>query len=327
MFKHFAAAFAAGLMVSIASGQAHAAYPTAAIRLIVGQSPGSSVDAVAVAVARILSEKMSQSLGQSVVVENRPGANGVTATAYVAKVKPDGYTLLFSGCSPMVFNPGLYKQLLYDPVKDFTYVAAVSENPFVLVASNTSGLKSFADLEKAAKANPGKLTFASAGVGNSTHLAIELVANRAGLKLLHIPFNGSGPAFNAVLSGHVDLMSSVVGPALPQLMAGAATPLLIIGGDSIPELPGVPTAKQVGLDLPPLPTWTAVAGPAGMEPSVEKRLEKAVQEALRDPSVQKQFNAQHLSAMNVPGPEMAARVEKEMNLWTKLIPEFGIKPE
>jgi tripartite-type tricarboxylate transporter receptor subunit TctC len=264
----FAAALVACLAVTMIPAAALAAYPSATIRLIVGQSPGSGVDAG----ARILAEKMAQLLGQSVVVDNRPGANGVTATAYVAQARPDGYTLLYSGCSPMVFNPGLYKKLPYDPVRDFTYVAAVSENPFVLVASKASGLKSFADLEKAAKAKPGTLTFASAGIGNSTHLATELVANRAGLTLLHIPFNGSGPALSAVISGHVDVMSSVVGPALPQIMAGAVTPLLIVGGDPIPELPGVPSAKQVGLDLPPLPTWSAVAGPAGLDPAVQQRL-------------------------------------------------------
>jgi tripartite-type tricarboxylate transporter receptor subunit TctC len=323
MFRNFAMAFVACLSVLLGTAPACAAYPDTTIRLIVGQSPGSSVDAV----ARILGEKLSQLLGQSVVVENRPGANGVTATTYVAQARPDGYTLLFSGCSPMVFNPGLYKKLPYDPVKDFTYVAAVSENPFVLVASKSSGLKSFADLEKVAKANPDKLTFASAGIGNSTHLALQLVANQAGLRLLHIPFNGSGPALVSVISGQVDLMASVLGPALPQLMSGAATPLLIIGGDPIPELAMVPSAKQVGLNLPALPTWTAVVGPAGMEPAIEKRLEKAIEEALQDPSVQKQFKAQYLSAMNVRGAEMAIRVKDEMALWKKLIHEFGIKPE
>ncbi|WP_233839235.1 Bug family tripartite tricarboxylate transporter substrate binding protein [Paraburkholderia sp. ZP32-5] len=323
MFKRFAVGLAAGLSIAIVPAQADSAYPTAPIRLIVGQSAGSSVDAV----ARIMSERMSQSLGQAIVVENRPGANGVTATAYVAKARPDGYTLLFSGCSPMVFNPGLYKKLPYDPVKDFTYIAAVSENPFVMVASKASGLKSFADLTKEAKANPGKFTFASAGIGNSTQLATELVAQRANFKLLHIPFSGSGPALVAVIGGQVDLMSSVVGPALPELKAGAATPLLIIGGDPIPELPGVPGAKQIGLDLPSLPTWTAVVGPAGLDPAVAKRLEQAVQEALQDPKVQKQFKTQYLSAMNVPGPQMAARVATEIKLWKTLLHDFGIKPE
>jgi tripartite-type tricarboxylate transporter receptor subunit TctC len=323
MLKHLAAALAAALAFCIGAGPARAAYPDAPIRLIVGQSPGSSVDAV----ARILGDKVSQILHQSIVIENRPGANGVTATAFVAKARPDGYTLLFSGCSPMVFNPGLYKSLPYDPLKDFTYVAAISENPFVLVASKQSGFKDFAELEKAARASPGKYTYSSAGVGNSTMLATELVASRTGMKLLHVPFNGSGPAFSAVISGQVDLMSSVVGPALPQLQAHAATPLLIVGGDPIPELPGVPSAAQLGLNLPPLPTWTAVAGPPGMDPAIEKTLENAIRQALQDPALQKQFKAQYLTAMDVPGPEMGKRVETEMNLWKKLIPEFGMKPE
>lgn len=323
MFTRFAASFATCLAIAAVPHAAHAAYPDAPIRLIVGQSPGSSVDAV----ARILSEKMSKLLGQSVVVENRPGANGVIATSYIAKAKPDGYTLLFSGCSPIIFNPGLYKTLPYDPLKDITYITPVSENPFVLVASKASGLKTFDELKAKARANPGKLTFASAGIGNSTHLATEMVASKAGMKLLHIPFNGSGPAFSAVLGGQADLMSSVVGPALPQLQAGAATPLLIIGADSIAELPGVPGAAQAGLDLPSLPTWTAVVGPAGMDPAIVNKLEKTVKEALQDKNLQEQFKAQHLSAMAMTGPQLAASVQKDIQVWKRMIHEFGIQQE
>jgi tripartite-type tricarboxylate transporter receptor subunit TctC len=323
MFKHFAAALVTGLAAVVASGQVHAAYPTGPIRLVVGQSAGSGVDAV----ARILAERMSQTLGQSVVVENRPGANGVIATSYIAHAKPDGYTLMLSGCSPMVFNPGLYKTLPYDPVKDFTYVAGVAENPFVLLASKASGLKSFADLKKASAEHPGRLTFASAGIGNSTHLATEMIANGAGLKLLHVPFNGSAPALSAVIGGQADLMSSTVGPALPQLVAGGATPLLILGADSVPELPGVPNAKQAGLDLPDLPSWTAVVGPAGMDPSVTKVLEKAVQDALRDKTLQTQFKAQYLSVLIMPGPVLADTVKKEITEWKALIHGFGIQAE
>ncbi|WP_232464581.1 Bug family tripartite tricarboxylate transporter substrate binding protein [Bordetella genomosp. 8] len=323
MFVRLAANVAAGLVVSLAAAQAHAAYPTGPIRLIVPQSAGSGVDSV----ARILSDRMSQTLGQSVVVENKPGANGVIATAYVAKAKPDGYTLLLSGSSPMTLNPGLYKHLPYDPIKDFTYIAGVAENPFVLVASKASGLKSFAELKKAATEHPGRYTFASAGIGNSTHLATEMVAYKTGIKLMHVPFNGSGPAFSSVIGGQTDLMSSVVGPALPQLQAGAATPLLIIGAGAIPELPGVPSARDEGLDLPTLPTWTAVVGPAGMDPAVVKVIEKAVQDAQQDSRLQAQFKAQYLSIYRIAGPALTESIKNDIKVWTGLIHEFGIKAE
>lgn len=298
-------------------------YPTSAVKLVVPQSAGSGGDLV----ARILSEKLAAVLGQSVVVDNKPGANGVLAASLVAKSKPDGYTLMLTGASPIAFNPALYKKLPYDPAKDFTYLAPVADTPFVLVASKQSGLTSYSALLKQAKDAPGKLTFSSAGVGNSTHLASEMMADRAGIKLMHVPYNGSGPALSAVVGGQIDLMFSVVGTALPQIRAGAVTPLLVLNADSISDLPNVPSTKQVGLELPHLPAWYGVLGPAGMDPKVAQVVEKAVKEALRDPGLQQQFKAQYLPEMPGTSKDLFNNSMRDMKTWGDLIKRLGITVE
>lgn len=318
MYAAIAAALFAG-----GTAAAQSAYPTSAVRMIVPQSAGSGGDNV----ARLLADKLASVLGQSVVVENRPGANGLIAASHVAKAQPDGHTVMLTGASVLVFNPGLYKELPYDPVKGFTYIAPVADTPFVLVASKKSGITSFDDLRQKAKDAPGALTFSSAGVGNSTHLATEMMADRSDIQLLHIPFNGSGPALSAVLGGQVDLMFSVVGAALPQVLSGAVTPLLVLGTDAVAEMPGVPNAAQVGLELPRLPAWYAVVGPAGMDPAVTQTLGEAVSEALGNPEMKNSFKAQYLTEIGGTAQETAANAERDMQLWGDLITRLGIQIE
>src|SRR5437867_2653457 len=197
---------------------AHAqdAYPSRPIKLVVPQGAGSGSDVI----ARLLSDKLAAQLKQPVVVENRPAANGMVALSGVAKAPNDGYTLVLAGVSQMAFNPALYKDLPYNPAKDFTYIAPVADTPFVLVTSLKSGIKTFAQFIEQAKQKSGTLTFASAGIGNSTHLAMEMIAANAGVKLSHIPYNGSAAALTSVLSGETDAMVSAVGPALAQVQGG-----------------------------------------------------------------------------------------------------------
>jgi tripartite-type tricarboxylate transporter receptor subunit TctC len=325
MFEKMSVSWGAALVVmSLGSTPALASgFPAAPVKLMVPQSAGSGGDLV----ARILSEKMAAALGQSVVVDNKPGANGVLASSLLAKAKPDGYTVMLTGASPIVFNPNLYKKLPYDPAKDFTYIAPVADTPFVLVASKQSGITSFASLVKLAKEKPGRLTFSSAGVGNSTHLATEMMADRTGMKLMHVPYNGSGPALSAVVSGQVDLMFSVVGTALPQIRTGAVKPLLILGADDIADLPNVPSTKKEGIELPPLPAWYAVLGPAGMDPEVAKTLEKAVQEAMRDPGLQQQFKAQYLPELPGTSKDLYNNSMRDLKVWGDLIKRLGISVE
>ncbi|MGV2895509.1 Bug family tripartite tricarboxylate transporter substrate binding protein [Achromobacter sp. AGC78] len=304
-----------------AQAQAQPAYPDHPVRLIVPQSAGSGADVV----ARLLSEKMASALGASVVVENKPGANGIVATSYVAKAPADGYTLLLAGVSQMSFNPKLYKSLPYDANKDFTYIAPVVDTPFVLVAGKNSPYKNLPQLLAAAKATPDSITFASAGAGNSTHLSTEMIAAGAGIKLRHVPYKGSGPALNAVIGGQVDVMTSVLGSALPQIEAGNVIPLAILAEQRASDLPNVPTLKEAGIQAPAMPGWFALVGPAGTDGAIVSKLNGAIQAAIADPAVNKRLKDLYFVPMTGSADAMRARAENDAKVWGEFITSTGVQ--
>lgn len=313
-----ATAFCATLLCAASSATS---FPDRAVTLIVPQSAGSGGDVV----ARLLSDKIAQNLGQSVIVDNKPGANGVVAMSSVAKARADGYTILLTGVSQMSFNPHLYATLPYDPAKDFTYVAPVVDTPFVLIASKNSGFKTLEDFISTARKQPGDVTFSSAGKGNSTHLATEMAASQANITLQHIPYKGSAPALNAVMSGEVDVMTSVLGTALPQITAGAVVPLAVLAGERATDLPDVPTLKESGLKAPPMPGWYAIVGPAGLEPDVVQRLNTAIQSALADPVIDQRLRKLYFVPMQGSAQEMMERAERDSKVWGAFIAKAGLK--
>lgn len=319
-FPAAAALFALSALFATPSAQA-GAFPDHPVRLIVPQSAGSGGDVV----ARLLGERMGSELGASVVVENRAGANGIVAMSYVAKAPADGYTLLLAGVSQMSFNPGLYKQLPYDAARDYTYVAPVVDTPFVLVANKDAPYKTLSQLIAAAKAAPGNITFASAGAGNSTHLSTEMIASGAGIQLKHIPYKGSGPALNAVIGGQVELMTSVLGSALPQIQAGNVVPLAVLADKRASDLPGVPTVKEAGINVPPMPGWFAIVGPAGMDKAVVDKLNAAVQAAIADPSINKKLRDLYFVPLQGSADQMRARAEADAKTWGAFIAKMGIQ--
>jgi tripartite-type tricarboxylate transporter receptor subunit TctC len=297
------------------------AYPDHPVRLIVPQSAGSGGDVV----ARLMADKMGVALAASVVVENRPGANGIVAMSYVAKAPADGYTLLLAGVSQMSFNPALYKALPYDPAKDYTYVAPVVDTPFVLLANKDVAYKTLSQLIAAAKAAPGRITFASAGAGNSTHLSTEMIASGAGIQLKHIPYKGSAPALNAVIGGQVELMTSVLGSALPQIRAGNVVPLAVLADRRAADLPDVPTVKEAGLTVPPMPGWFAIVGPAGMAKTVTDKLNAAVQTAIADPAVSKKLEELYFVPLQGSAEQMRTRAAEDAKFWGAFIAKTGIR--
>ncbi|MFC7739378.1 Bug family tripartite tricarboxylate transporter substrate binding protein, partial [Roseomonas sp. GCM10028921] len=247
------AALAAGTGPIARSTRAQGSFPTQPIRLIVSQAAGSNTDVV----ARLMAEPMARRLGQPVVVENRAGANGVIATTLIKQQRPDGHTIALVGVSLLTFNPYLYSNLPYDSARDFTYVAPVSDTPFVLVVGPRSGMGSLADLVARARVQPGRLTFSSAGIGNSTHLATEMLADRTGIQLTHVPYSGTSQALTAVMTGEVDLMISVLGNALPQIRDRTLVPLATVAAARSPDLPELPTLIEAGVDAPVMPGWLA----------------------------------------------------------------------
>ncbi|CAM4352888.1 Tripartite tricarboxylate transporter substrate binding protein [Bordetella tumbae] len=314
---------AAAPFLGSAAQAAQQAYPDHPVRLVVPQSAGSGGDVV----ARLLGEKLGAQLGASIVVENKPGANGIVAMSYVAKSPADGYTLLLTGVSQMSFNPALYKSLPYDPYKDFTYISPVVDTPFVLVAGKNSPYKTLSQLLSAAKAAPDTVTFASAGAGNSTHLSTEMIAAGAGIKLKHIPYKGSGPALNAVIGGQVDLMTSVVGSALPQIQGGNVIPLAVLAGQRASDLPDVPTLKEAGIEVPPMPGWFAIVGPVGLDQAVVDKLNAAIQAAIADPVINKKLKDLYFIPLSGTADDIRKQAQADAKVWGDFISRTGIQVE
>ncbi len=321
------AALAAGLGAGAARpGAAHgqsSAFPNQPVRLLLPQGPGSGGDTV----ARLLADVVSRELGQPLVLESRPGANGLVAIGALKQARADGHTLLLSGVSQLSFNPHLYPNLPYDPARDFTYVAPVTDTPFVLIASRRSGVATVQDFVSQARARPGEVTYASAGIGNSTHLAAEMIADRAGLRLSHVPFSGSGPALTSVVAGQTDAMVSVLGIALPHIAAGAVAPLAVVAERCVPQLPGVPTQREAGLDTPVMPGWFAVLGPAGMPAATVEVLNAAFRRALEDASVRRRLEENTLEPLAGTAADIRGRMEADSAVWGEFIRRRGLRVE
>jgi tripartite-type tricarboxylate transporter receptor subunit TctC len=288
---------------------------------VIPQAPGSGADVV----GRMMADFMSKDLRQSVVVDNKPGANGIIASQLVQREQPDGYTVLLTSVSLVSFNQFLYKSVPYDPLKDFTFVAPVADAGFVLVASNASGIKSWDDLVKRAKAQPDGITFASAGLGNSTHLYTEMIGLRSGFRLRHIPYKSSGPALMAVVAGEADVMTVTTATGLPQIKAGKVVGLAQSGEARSPQLPDLPLLKELSPNVPALPGWYALVGPAKMDPKVTQRLAASVNHFLADPVMKQKLVEQFLFPIPGTPADIQKRAENEAHVWGGLIRELKIQ--
>ena len=312
------------LAMALACGQAAAQeFPSRPIKLVIPQAPGSGSDVV----GRMLADFMSRDLKQPVVVSNKPGANGIIASQLVQGDPADGYSVLLTSVSLVSFNQFLYKNVPYDPLKDFTFVAPVSDAGFVLVASNQSGIKSWDDLVKKAKAQPGELTFSSAGLGNSTHLYTEMIALRSGLQLRHIPYKSSGPALMAVAAGETDLMTVTTATGLTQIKAGRVVPLAQSGESRSPQLPDLPLLKELTPNEPPLPGWYALVGPANLDPKITQTLADSVNRFLDDPVMKQKLIDQFLFPIPGTPADIRKRAETEAGTWGGLIKDLKIQIE
>ena len=304
-----------GVCLGLAVAVAQEVFPSRPIRVIVPQTTGTGGDIY----ARLMAEKMRQELGQSVIVDNRPGANGVIAMSFLAKQQADGYTLLLAGVSQMAFNQHLYKAAPYDVTKDFTYVAPTVEVPFILVASKKSGINSPADLVALSKTKPGGVNFASGGMGNSTHLAMAMLAVRAGIKASHVPYPGTSGALLSVVSGETDVMVSPLPVALAQIHSGGLVPVAVLSAARLIQLPSVPTLKESGLDVPFMPGWYALIGPSGMDQSVAQKLNAAVQKMFADPDVKAKLDAMSMVVVGGTAAGNRERALNESRTWGELI--------
>lgn len=296
------------------------AYPTRPIRMIVPLAPGGSADAV----CRLLSNGLSQILGQTVVVENRPGAGGITGLAEVARAKPDGYTLGYSLAGALTVAPHIATRMPYD-VKDLAPVSQVIGVPEVIVVNPKLGVRTLQELLAYAKANPGRVNFGSAGNATIPHLAGELLKNVANVDIVHIPYRGSGPALNDLLAGQVQMMVSDVTLVRSHIEAGRLIGLAVAGPERLAELPNVPTTAQAGLPKMVVSNWHGIVAPAGISNDLLKTLHTAIQKALNSPEIKQKLDSEGAQAVGSSSTEFDAFLKKESAVWGGLVKQLGIK--
>jgi tripartite-type tricarboxylate transporter receptor subunit TctC len=313
--------FVAGLLLAAGTAVAQT-YPAKPIRWIIPFPPGGAMDVM----ARALGPKMAESMGQPVVIENRPGAGGVIGSDVVAKAPPDGYTMMIVSIGQAV-NPSLYPKLPFDPVKDFEPVTLVGVVPNVLVVHPSVKANSVAELVALAKAQPGKLNYASAGNGTSIHLAGELFASMAGVDITHVPYKGSGPAVTDLLGGQVNLMFDSITSAKPHIQAGKLRALGVTSSHRSQALSNVPTISEAGIKGYEVSPWFAVFVPAKTPKAVVDRLHGEITKALKLQDIQERFASIGAEPVGSTPEQLAAHLQRETARWSKIIREREIKPD
>jgi tripartite-type tricarboxylate transporter receptor subunit TctC len=316
----------AALVLVSAPGASFAAtdYPDKPVRLVVPYPPGGATDVI----GRVMAQKLGEALEQSVVVDNRAGAAGSIGAGLVAKAPPDGYTLLMGALTSHSINAALNPAIVpFDIEKSFAPISIVGTVPLVFVVNPEVAANSLSDLIGLAKASPGKVTFASAGIGSPQHLAGEMFQRIANVQMLHVPYKGSGPAMTDLIGGQVQSMIETAPAAQPHIKAGKLRPLATTTKDPVATLPGVPTAAQAGLPGLEVSSMFGIVAPAGTDEAVIARLSKALEGILAMPDVQESLLAQGAIATWTSPEDAAAAIRDEYGKWSKLIQETGIKAE
>ena len=317
-----AAALAAAFLAGIACTSA-ADYPARPITLVVPYAAGGGNDLI----ARIVAERMSANLGQPIVIENRGGAGGTIATRQVAKAEPDGYTLLIA-TSSLAINPSLYPNIGYDPRKDFAPVGLIASSSNVVLVHPLVPAKSIAELIALAKRQDGKLTFASSGTGSSVHLAAELFAGMAGVKITHVPYKGSGPALNDLIGGHVSMMFSTMASAAGLVKDGSKVRALAVTGATRSQLfPDLTTVAEAGLPGYEAVLHYGIVAPAGTPRPVVEKLNAALNAALASDEVKRRLAIEGAEALPLSPDAHAADIAKEEAKWSEIIRKSGMKGE
>jgi tripartite-type tricarboxylate transporter receptor subunit TctC len=314
-------ALLAGAAAMAAATPARAAYPARPVTMIVPFAAGSGTDTV----ARIVAQQLGTRLGGSVVVENRAGANGSVAATFVARSEPDGHTLFMTTNTSHSANPSLLKSIPYDPVADFTPVARMGNLPFLLVIDPRIPAKSVAELVAHAKANPGKLTYAS---GNSTGIvAGATFARRAGIEILHVPYRSTPPAVTDIIGGRISMMFVDITASLTQVTAGSLRALAVTTAERSKLLPDLPSMQEAGIADFDITSWNGVFGPAKMPADVVQRLNREISGIATDPELVKKFAEIGFDAFAQTPAELDAFVRAQLVTWARLIKDAGIEPQ
>jgi tripartite-type tricarboxylate transporter receptor subunit TctC len=295
------------------------AFPEKPVTLVLPFAAGGSTDVV----GRIVAERMSQDLGQQVVVENVGGAGGSLGAGQVARAEPDGYTVLLHSM-PLAVNKFLFATLPYDPVADLAPVSLLVDYPNIMVVPNNSPARSVKDFIAHAKANKGKVTFASSGHGTSVHLSGELFKRMAGIEMLHVPYRGAGPAFTDLIPGRVDVMFNNIGAVLPMLQGGQLRGLAVTTAKRSPAAPDLPPIAEVGVPGFDVSSWYALFAPAKTPPEIIRKLNADTLTALKDPATRQKLESLGVVVQGSTPAELGAFLKAEMDKWAPVIKAAGI---
>lgn len=299
-------AIAAGLAPTLASAQGN--YPSKPIQLVLPFPPGGATDVV----GRLIGQKLGERLGQTVVVDNRPGGGTIVGASYVAKSAPDGYTLLATSGTTFTVNPAVYPRLPYDPQKNFEAIGLIGSTGLVLLANRDVPVNNLKEFVAAAKAQPGKYSYGSFGAGTTAHFAGEALLNLTGTKLLHVPYKGSSPAMTDLIGGQIPFSIDTVAAALPQVKAGKIKAIAVTTARRSALLPNVPTVAESGYPGMDASTWIALVAPRGLPPEVHARLEKVLAEVVADPDTRRKLTDNGIEPHYATGKQVSDMIEKEI---------------
>ncbi|MDB5504523.1 MAG: hypothetical protein JWR89_4425 [Tardiphaga sp.] len=318
----FTAAVLALAMGSASAAWAQpAAYPNRTITLVLPFAAGSGTDST----TRIISQYLGQALGVPIVIDNKPGANGMIAATYVARAAPDGYTLFVTTNTTHSANPFLLKTMTYDPVKDFTAIARTGDLPFMLVVNPEVKAKTVAELVAYGKANPGKLTYASGS--SSAIVSGATFAHNAGIEMLHVPYKSSPPAMNDVIGGRIDMMFTDVPSGLPHVTGNALRALAVTTAKRSPLVPELPTMQEAGVPDFDITSWQAYFGPAGLPKEIVVKLNSEIRKIIEKPEIKAQLANLGMDAFSGTPEELDAFVKQQLVLWEKLITNAKIEKQ
>ncbi|MGE4341124.1 MAG: Bug family tripartite tricarboxylate transporter substrate binding protein [Pigmentiphaga sp.] len=296
-------------------------YPNKPIRWVVGTAPGGGTDIV----TRTVAAEIAKDLGQTIVVENRPGGGTTIAADFVARSPADGYTILSADMGTLVFNRALFKNLSYNPERDFMPLGLQADPPLFMAANQQSGFKSVDEVFAQAKAKPGSISFATAGIGSPHQLAMEMLLDKTGLDMVHVPYKGAAPAIQDVLGGHVPIMITDAASGMQMMKSGDLLPLAVFSANRHPLFPNVPTFIELGHTDVPMSAWIGMVVPKETPAPVVDTLRKSLAKALADPSVAERFNGLGLNVLQESSDQMARYMSANTNYWLDLIKRKDIR--
>lgn len=297
-------------------------YPSKPVRLILPFPPGGPTDIL----GRAVGQKLSEQIGRPVVIDNRPGAGGNLGVELAAKSPPDGYTIVLS--SPLIaISPSLYSKLNYDPIKDLAPISLVATIQNLMIVHPSVPAKTLKEFIQLARNNPGKLNFGSGGVGTTTHLASELLKSLAKIKMVHVPFKGTGQAMLGLMGGQVDMLVIAVPPTIPQIQAGKIRALAVLSDRRASALPNVPTAKEAGVDNYEVPIWYGILAPAGTPGSIINTLNQELTKALTSTDLRERLAAVDVEPMTSTPEQFANFIKSETVRYAKVIKDSGAKAD